>query len=310
MPKYVTPQQYYLSEDSIPGLAAIPSNIITRTITRAEAMIDTYVGFDARLGGFEPHSSYYQDGFDEYTRRTRNPSYPTPIRTVDRYRIQVSMQQTGDGVFATVQPGDCAINNLGGYIEIVPIQTFTFSLVPYMLGLGLHPPVVQLDYTAGFYFGAYGETLENQEQDGLRYRAQRGFWAQSISLAPSIQPFKAYPVPTVYVDGVVQTTGFTIDYTEGVVTFSTSQGAAVVTADYTYQIPDPVREAAIVQTTYLLNQRNLVQMGLGGIEVARSRDQQIKRHIRTSADSSSKDEPALDSFAMQLLEPYIYIPGA
>ncbi|MGZ6281721.1 MAG: hypothetical protein ACXWQ5_00240 [Ktedonobacterales bacterium] len=310
MGKYLTPQQYYLAEDSIPGLAAIPANIIARTILRAETVIDAYVGFDARLGGFEPHTSWYQEGFDDHTRRTRIPNFPVPIRTVNRYRIQFTQQMDGSGVFATVNPNDCAINSFGGYVEIVPIQTFTYSLVPYMFGLGLHPPLVQIDYTAGFYFASFGEVLENQENDGINYRAQRGFWAQTIANSSTLQPNVAYPTPTVYVNGVVQTTGFTIDYTEGVVTFTASQGSAKVTADYTYQIPDSVREATITQTTYLLNQRNLNRMGLGGIEVARSRDQQIKRHIRTSADASGRDEPALDSYAMQLLEQYISIPGA
>lgn len=316
MAKYLTTQQYMLAEDSIPGLTAIPQNIISRTIGRAESMIDSFVGFDARLGGFEPHTAWYQTKFDEKTLRIPTPNYPAPIRQIARYRIHVSNQSNGQPFYANINPGDCVINVWGGYIEIVPLQAVTYSLTPFMMGLGLRPPLVLVDFDAGFYLASFGEILEEQYDDLTHYRAARGFWTSTVNLAPTLLPNTPFPTPpNVYVGGVLQATNtYSIDYTEGVITFNAPLTLAagnvrpVVTADYTYQIPDPIREATITQTTYLLVQRNLNLMGLGGIEVARSRDQQIKRHIRTSADSSAKDEPALDPYAMQLLEPYQYIP--
>lgn len=312
MGRYVTLAQYYLAEDSIPGLLTIPANIITRTIIRAEALIDAYVGFDTRYGGFEPHSGWIQQAFDEKTLRVSVPNFPVPVRSIDRYRIQVSnMTSTGDGFFAEISPGDCVINVFGGYIEIVPLQAVTYSLTPFMLGLGLRPPLVVLDYESGFYIPSFGEVLENTNGDLTTYRAQRGFWATSYTVAPHLKPLQLPPVPSVvYVNGVVQNSGaYTSDTTEGVVTFTGALApGSTVTCDYTYTIPDPIREATIMQVTSMLAQRNLNLQGLGGIEVARSRDQQIKRHIRTSSGSSAKDEPAIDPGAMQLLEPYTYIP--
>lgn len=311
--KYITPAAYWYAEDSVPGAQTISPQVMARYINRAETIIDTFVGFDARFGGFEQHTAWYQAAFDEKTLRTRIPNFPVPVINVNRYRIQVSNMSNSQGFFADINNSDVAINVFGGYIEIVPLQAVTYSLTPFMLGLGLQPPLTQVDYTAGFYFPQLGERLDNISGDLKTYRALRGFWASTYAVSSFIQPVTLPPVPpVVYVNGATQLSStYTIDMTEGVVTFNSPLAAgSVVTADYTYTIPEPVANATIAQVTWMLQQRNLNLMGLGGIEVARSRDQQIKRHIRTSADASSKDEPAICPEAMQYLEPYTYTPLA
>lgn len=314
MGKYLTPTQYWLSEDSVPNAQNISEPVLARYIARAETLVDSYVGFDARFGGFEQHEAWYQSAFDEKTLRTRMPNFPVPVINVNRYRIQVSNMSNSQGFFADINNSDVAINVFGGYIEIVPLQAVTYSLTPFMLGLGLQPPLTQVDYTAGFYFPILGETLDNTFIGDLKtYRALRGFWATTYTLASFIQPATLPPVPpVVYVNGVVQLSNtYTVNFVEGTITFATARVATdVVTCDYTYTIPDPVSWSVAAQVTFMLVQRNLNLMGLGGIEVARSRDQQIKRHIRTSADSTAKDEPTICPEAMQYLEPYTYTPLA
>src|SRR5438128_503602 len=46
----------------------------------------------------------------------------------------------------------------------------------------------------------------------------------------------------VYLDGVQQSSGFTIDYATGIITFSSAPGAAIVTADFEFFIPVHFRE--------------------------------------------------------------------
>lgn len=314
MAKYLTPKQYFLLDDSLPDATTMSPAIFARMIQRAESLIDTYVGFDARLGGFEAHSASYQSAFDDRTLRVKIPQHPVPVRAIDRYRIQVSnIGTSGAGFFANIQPQDCVITDWGGYIEIVPLQAVTYSMTPFMLGLGLQPPIVQVDYQQGYYLPAYGEILDNPEDDLLTYHAQRGYWATSYVVPSYLQPFKLPPTtPVVYINGTATTVGatpYTLDPIEGTVLFASQRAITdVISLDYTYTIPDPVRDATVAQVNYLLEQRGLNLMGMGGIEVARSRDQQIKRHIRASQGASAKDEAAISSEAMQLLEPYMTIP--
>jgi hypothetical protein len=69
-----------------------------------------------------------------------------------------------------------------------------------------------------------------------------------------------------------------------------------------------VRRATIAQVTYLLGQRALNALGMQGIELGRSGDQLVKRHIRASGGASSLDEAVLCPSAMSNLMPYKSMP--
>jgi len=305
--KYLTPTTYRLADDGIQSLEKMTDETIARYINRAEAAIDAYIGFDARLGGFEPHSGiWHQEGWNPRTRRVRLPTFPVPIRQILSYRIHVSNTSPGGQPFmATLLPGDCVVNEWEGYVEVVPLQSILYSLTPIIAQFGLRPPIVMLDFEAGFYFSAMNELLFNTG-DCLTYRAQHQFWALTYTQMASAQPTILPPVtPLVYVNGVLaSSTTYTVDSTEGQITFTSPQSrTATITASYTYQIPDNVREATIAQVTYLLGMRELTQMGFLGIHEARNGAQQIKRHIRQST-SEVIDEPSIAPLAMQLLQPY------
>lgn len=52
----------------------------------------------------------------------------------------------------------------------------------------------------------------------------------------------------IYLDGVLQTGGYTIDYATGSITFNSAPGAGVViTADYDHQLTDTEKKTAILQ---------------------------------------------------------------
>lgn len=284
--KYLTPLQYRASDDGI-SLTGITDLSLARYITRAESDIDAYVEFDPRNGGFEPHTVWIQEQFDERTLRTRSPNGPVPVRQILRYRIQVSNQTgTGAGFFANISQADASINVFDQYVEIVPLQSITYSLTPVLMQLGLRPPIVQMDVEIGFYLAAWKDTLlpawtlpGMSGVAGTSYAATRGYWAQTYTQSLASQPNTLPPIPPViYVNGAVQSSGYTIDYTEGIVTFNpVLSNNPVVQADYTYTIPDNVRDAAILQTTHYLQQRQLNTFNLGGLEMVRTGDQQIQR---------------------------------
>lgn len=269
MPKYLTVQQlknqstYPISTDT-----TLTDLVLVSTIARAEAQIDAALGFDLRLGGFEPHAGWVQQQWDAKRLRVRIPSYPVPVRRALRYQIQVSnLTSSGAGFMATINVNDIAYNQFDYYIEIVPLQSITYSLAPVLVQLGLRPPIVQWDYEAGFYIASLGERLVVDPGYALLYHAQRGFWATTYTQAASIQPMTLPPTtPVVYVNGVaVSSSTYTLDTTEGTVTFTSAPGGTV-TLDYTYTIPDQVRAATIAQATWLLGQRALANRNMLGLE--------------------------------------------
>lgn len=287
MPKYLTTQQY---RDMDAGVltSEVTDRQLANWIQNAEADIDAYMGFDLKVGGFEQHTTWVQSAWNEETLRTRVPNFPVPVINPVRYRIQVSnLSEAGAGFFANINAGDVSINAFEGYVEIVPLQAVTYSLSPVILQLGLKPPLVQLDCLVGFYFGVTGETLYNKG-DNQTYYAQRGFWASTYQTALSIQPATLPPVPpVVYANGVVQASStYTLNYSEGYVLFTTPWTAPLptITLDYTYTIPDPVRQATVARTSWILGQRMLNKYGMKGIDLAMSGEQRIKRTVHSQFD--------------------------
>lgn len=268
MPKYLTVNQY-MNTSSFPvsADASLTNSVLAYTINRAEAQVDAFMQFDMRLGGFEPHVGWTQQQWDARRMRVRVPNFPVPIRVALRYQIQVSnLSTSGAGFMAIINPKDIAYHVSDFYIEIVPLQSITYSLAPVIVQLGLRPPIVQWDYEAGWFLPSWGETLLNSG-DNTTYYAMRGFWASVYTQAVSIQPMTLPPIPPVlYKNGAVQSSGFTLNTTEGSVTFTSANTSTdVVTADYTYTIPDKVSDATVAQTTWLLGQRALANRGMTGL---------------------------------------------
>lgn len=314
MPKYITVAQFRAADTGIVGTTAnanISDLSLARQIAEAEADIDSYVAFPYYLnGGFEPHmTGLIQQGFDQYTRRLANMAGPVPIRNAQRYRIHISNAgQTGQGLFASIDNGDVVINNAESYVEIVPLQAITYSLAPVVWDLGLEPPLIEADFEVGFYEPHFAETLYNDSGDNKTYRALNAFWASAYTQAIANQPNQLPPVPpVVYANGVVVPSGnYTINYTEGTVTFTVARASTdIITSDYTTQIPFNVRRAAIAQTTWRLALRAVTQQGALPYDLVKAGEMQVRRKDANQAGTSALCEEALHALA-----PYKRIPIA
>lgn len=282
MPKYLSPLAYRFAYDGLVEPATsttlYPDALLASLIARSEAAIDAYVGMPLLTNnGFAPGVlGFVQQGFDMVggfgARKLRIPTPLVPVRNIKRIQIHISnASPSGEPLLAILEPGEVIINNWDGYCECIAL-TLTYSLSAVVWELGANPPLAEWDLECGFYLPYLGDTLYDTG-NGLTFRALRGFWASTYTQAPSAQPLTLPPVPPViYLNGVVQASGFSINYAEGSVTFTTSQSGQTVTADYTATIPEVIREAAIDQVTYLLQQRALNQAGMGGLEQARSAD--------------------------------------
>lgn len=311
MPKYLSISQY-LASDTGMDTSNIADMSLARYISRAESDIDSFMGFDPKNGGFEPHVVWTQSQFDERTLRTHSPNAPVPVRQVVRYRIQVSnLTGTGAGFFANIQDSDVAINVTEEYVEIVPLQSITYSLAPVLIQLGLRPPIVQMDTEIGFFIAQFGDTLYNVS--GLLYTSLRGFWANTYTQSLASQPATLPPVPPViYVNGsVANPSTYTINYAEGQVQFNSLASNATVTADYTYTIPDPVRDACIAQVNHLLALRAINQKGLTYLSRISVGDVTVEnRGVALPGKATQLESVGLCQAAQDKLQQYIPIAVA
>lgn len=307
MSKYLTPSQYKRFGDGI-SLSDVSDMTLSYVISRAETEIDSHMGFDAKRGGFEWHQLTYQAPFEQWTLKNFSPQVPIPIRNIQRYRIQVSNVSTsGAGFFANINNADAVINNDGHYIEIVPLQAVTYSLSPILIQLGLRPPIVEVDCNMGYFLPVFGQQLIDAG-DHTTYYALDGFFAPAYDLASFLQPVYTMPIPpNVYVNGVlVSNSNYTLNSTEGSVTFNSVQAdTASITMDYTRTIPDFVQEACVLQTSYLLGQRNLNKLAMQGLEAARTGDQDIRRPRQYPARENTRpQQTALCKEAIYVLSTY------
>ncbi len=286
MPKYLTVNQYKLRDDGVLD-KGVTDFALAEFISRAETAIDTHMGFDPRLGGFEPHMITWQEKWDGQTLRARNPIFPVPPRVTVRYRVQTSNDTSGGAYGATINNTDVTINAFDGYLEIVPLQSVTFSLAPVLLNLSLKDPIIDADVNVGYYIPFLSEPLFNSGEttaNGVNtlYYATRGFWAQSYSVALHLQPSVLPPVPpVVYKNGVVvSSSNYTLNYNEGSVLFNASNANSdLITADFTAQVPDQVRDACVEQVSYLLGKRKLNQAGMQGLMMMQAGDMRIQRPL-------------------------------
>jgi len=265
--KYLTPTFYRASGEGVP-LSGVTDLALARFIARAESDIDQY----CHLVSLAPHT--IEDEVREWNPASRRYYYgesPMPVSAISRFLIQISTNaQTGDDLAANVSPNDIVINAQEGWFEVVSMTTLTMGLTPVLLNLGLSTTLAHVDYTCGFTYAIDDEPLFSA--DNLTYASARCLWDAAVT-------------PTVKKNGVTVESGYTVDFTEGIVTFaSANQPSDQITASYTHHVPDTVRDAAIEIVSARLGERGLQQAGLTGLQEARAgRYYQAQRATGSSA---------------------------
>jgi hypothetical protein len=266
------------------SLAGISPTALALLISEVEAAVDGHIGFDTKTGGFETGIRTGQAWYDDGTRKTKPVNIYLPVINVVDYKIQVSnLSTSGAGYFAIINPQDVAINNFQRELEIVPLQAVTYSSFAGVLDFGLNPPIVKVDINQGFILQSLSEQLFNPSGDNKTFVALHGFWHSVYTQANALQPATLPPIPpVVYVNGSpVNPSGYTINYVEGTVTFTSTQAGNTISADYAYQIPDVVTSATVKQLVYELERRQVRKLGLyTGLQKIRSGDQEISGPTR------------------------------
>jgi hypothetical protein len=216
----------------------------------------------------------------------------TPLKSVEGLRIYVTLTN-----FTEFAPEELMLNKVRGSLEIISFAlTSTTPFGAYVLpNMGLQTPQARVDYTYGWEFTSVDEILE--PTDANVYRAVNQFWDAS-------------DVEVKVGDVVVAPGDYTVDRTEGTITFSTQQAAdALVTASYAYTLPQDIALATGWIAHDMITERELHDKGLGNVRSLRVGEIAIDRGRgdivgRTSTDVS---EIAIPAEAEGHLLPYRFI---
>ncbi len=171
----------------------------------------------------------------------------TPLKTVTALHLDLGKTYRVD----LDPPNDCYVNTLEGYTEVIVVAPTIIGVYPVGLTFGLYNPVARITYTYGWTFDVAGDVLEAESP--TVFSAAYGNWSQS-------------PPAVIYLDGVEQVSGYTVDFDDGTVTFATAPGVGVeVSADYVYTAPSEVVDAIGYTATADLVRSRINQRGLAGL---------------------------------------------
>lgn len=291
---YITPDRFRAMGFGL-DLTDVEEVELRQTITRASALIDAYCAVpmapqkhDFRGGTItaEQHAWPLPD-ISMISRVGTRRVYPLhrPITEVTAFRVDFTNSFGLD-----ITPSNLYVNYVENWAEVVSLAAVVSGVYPVGINFGLYTPVAKISYKYGWSISETGDYLEPTDAD--EYRGNHQWWHTS-------------PAPKVYIDGVLQTIGYSINYDEGTVVFADNLTASqVVTADYNYKLPDPIAEATGFMVAHLLGERDLQQKGMAGIGMMRVAEVELRREGmgRRAQTVTEEMEPEIAA----LLAPYVY----
>jgi hypothetical protein len=170
-----------------------------------------------------------------------------PIKTVSDFHLDLGLTY-----LVQILPPNIYVNSMEQYIEIVALNPVIIAYYPLAVSLGLYNPIARVTYDYGWSFPVEGDILEAETTTS--FSASYGNWDTTV-------------IPVVYLDDVVQASGYTVDYNDGVINFTVAPDPGVeVAVDYTYLAPDPVVQAVGITATADLGAARMAQRGMTGLQ--------------------------------------------
>jgi hypothetical protein len=212
-----------------------------------------------------------------------------PVQAVTTFRIYST-----PNIYTEIAAADCFINNSAGFIEASSLKLTQYGI--FGAGVinaivGMWAPQAQVSYTYGYSFSEVDEPLD--ATDAAVYSAQHQWWA-------------ATPAPIIKKNGTVVSTGFTIDSTEGTVTFATPLAATdYVTATYNHTLPWQIAQATAIIAAEDLGESALRAKGMGGINALTVGEITLRRAGARGTSSAAVADNISEKTQM-LLAPFIF----
>jgi len=288
---YLTPSRYRAAGYGV-DVSDIEDAELRAVLARASALVDVYCAIPtipqrySFSGGTVTGEQHPWVLGNEVTWTTRRV-YPVqgPINAITSFVVKFTNTYQ-----VTIDPTNLYVNKAQGWAEVVSLAAVVSGMYPVGINFGLYTPVAEINYSYGWTFPVTSDRL--YPVDGNTFQGTRGFWASS-------------PAPAVYVDGALQTTGYTIDREEGEVTFTAAQTAtAKVTANYTYTLPEAISEATGIIATAALGERALAAIGMSGLNSFKVAEVAFARTMRQSMDVDQRSQ--IPPAAANLLDPYAF----
>jgi len=263
---YLTPDRFRTLGLGV-DLSEIEDVELRSVLESASAAVDAYCAVpklpqkhDFRGGTSTGEKHAWSLGNDLVPGSRRFYPWHQPVKEISQFRIIVTNND-----YVEIGPSDLFINNSEGYVEIVSLQLTQVGIFSTMVPwIGLWRPVASINYTYGFEFPIEGEVLDIV--DGRTFQAQHQFWTGT---------------PVIYVNGSeADTADYTVDATEGEVVFdedAVPDVDDVVVADYTYTLPQEIRDATALIAANRLSERELVAKGMGRLASLRVEEVDLRR---------------------------------
>lgn len=299
---YLTPDRFRVMGFGV-DLSDLSDADFAFVIERASSLVDTYCNVpvlpskhDFRGGVItgEQHRWRLPDPTMMISEVGSRRVYPfhAPLRNVTGFKVMFTQHYQVE-----IDPNNLYVNQIEGWAEVISLAAVVTGIYPVGVNFGLYTPVAVVNYEYGYRFTSTDETLIPDDAgayDGSAYRANEQFWASDFA-------------PIVKIDGEIQTSGYTVNRTEGLVIFdSILEADAKVQATYVYTMPSPIRDATGYVVADLLAERELYQRGMGRLGQIRIAEMEIRRQD-TYAHRSPDAEGSVPIEARQLLAPYRYI---
>lgn len=251
----LSPRRYLRSGYGIALPDGFSLSTLRTRIAQAQGLVDRYCNVPKQPSAFDWRGGAMAEEQHGWPRV--NPLAPGPgsrrvyLNAGPVKDVTAFVLDLGSTYQVTVQPNQIYVNHIEQYAEVIAVSPTIIGVPPIGIPLGLYQPIARVSYTYGWSFPVAGDVLEAESP--TQFSATYGNWDQS-------------PPAVVYLDGVEQLSGYTVDFDDGTVTFATAPSPGVeVTADYTYLAPGPVVDAVGETTAWLLSQSRINQRGLAGL---------------------------------------------
>lgn len=268
---------------------------LTNLCQRATAMVDAHCRVprlpqphDFRGGTVvaEQHTWRYPVSPVDIGQRKLWP-FHWPVTAVNDFKIKVTNTQ-----YVAIAASELFINNTQRYVEVVSLAITSHGLFQALVvpNIGLATPVAEIGYDYGFLYPETDERL--YYSDGNTWRAAHQWWATD-------------PAPVIKKNGTEVSSGVTVDYDEGTVTFDVALADTdVVTATYTRRLPHEIRDATGHIVAAIRSEAENRARGMGSLSRLTVEEVTLERQRARDKQESGYDLETIAPEAAMLLNTY------
>jgi hypothetical protein len=276
-------------------LTGVTDAELLTVLARSSALVDSYCcipllpqKFDFKGGTMT--GEQHEWPADAYDRPAPYRYWPwaKPVQSISSFRIYAT-----PNVYVEVNPDDMYINNSGGWIEVsslVLTQYGVFGAGVVQSLIGMYHPVAVATYAYGWTFPVVQETLAADSTLKI-YSAVNQYWTSATV--------------TVYKNGVLVSSGYTVDRTEGRITFASAQGSTdIITCSYTYSLPWQIAQATALIAADDFGERSMRSRGMSGVDSLTVGEITIRRTAAHARGVSIVESP-ISARAQELLSTFV-----